>query len=197
MSRVIGLTGGIGSGKSSAAAHFRALGIRVTDADQVARQVVQPGSPALQAIADHFGEALIQSDGQLDRAALRAIVFADTAEKHFLETLLHPLIRTTIAETLAQAHDQPYQLLESPLLLETDQKALVDAVILVDVSPDTQIARASRRDNNTKAQVEAIMASQMSRADKLALADFVLDNEGKPEQLKQQVEALHLKLLAS
>lgn len=196
MSRVIGLTGGIGSGKSSAAAHFSALGIRVTDADQVARQVVLPGSPALRAIADHFGEALIQSDGQLDRAALRAIVFADAAEKHFLEDLLHPLIRTTIVETLAQPHEQPYQILESPLLLETDQQALVDAVILVDVSPDTQIARASRRDNNTKAQVEAIMASQMSRADKLALADFVLDNEGKPEQLKQQVEALHLKLLA-
>lgn len=191
MSRILGLTGGIGSGKSSAGECFRALGIRVTDADQAARQVVQPGSQALQAIEAHFGSEVILPNGHLDRAALRAIIFADANEKQFLERLLHPLIREHIVNTLAEPHNQPYQILESPLLLETDQRALVTAVIVVDVNTETQIARASKRDNSDKAQIESIIASQMPRAEKLALADFVLDNEGSPAQLQQQVSALH------
>lgn len=194
--KTYGLTGGIGSGKSSAAKAFRSLGIRVIDADQVARQVVQPGQAALEAIAAHFGPDILMADGQLDRTALRGIVFNNPQERRWLELLLHPLIRAEIERQLAQPHSQPYQLLESPLLLETDQRAMTEAVILVDLSEDSQIARASNRDGNSRAQIEAIIAAQMPRTEKLARADFVLDNEGSPEQLIQAVQALHQTLLS-
>lgn len=195
--KTYGLTGGIGSGKSSAANTFRALGIRVIDADRVARDVVQPGQPALAAIAQHFGPHILLADGQLDRAGLRRIVFDKPEERRWLESLLHPLIRAETERRLAEPDNQPYQLLESPLLLETEQRTLTDGVILVDVSVDTQISRASQRDGNSRVQIEAIIAAQMPRADKLAHADFVLNNDGSPEQLAAAVQALDQKLRAN
>ncbi|UTA48881.1 dephospho-CoA kinase [Simiduia sp. 21SJ11W-1] len=194
---VFGLTGGIGSGKSTAASAFRSHGITVVDADQVAREPVEPGSPALETIEEHFGPSILTASGQLNRPALRQIIFQNPAEKQWLENLLHPIIRALIIERLQAADAGPYKILESPLLLETDQRTLVSGVILVDVSPELQIARASQRDNNTPAQIEAIVASQMPRDEKLALADYVLTNDGAPSALVEQVARLHTRLVAS
>ncbi len=194
---VYGLTGGIGSGKSTAAKFFRDLGIPVIDADQIARDVVAPNTLALSSIADHFGADILLPDGQLDRKALRAIVFNNAAEKSWLENLLHPLIRTATQTRLSEPTDAPYRLLESPLLLETNQHQLVEAVILVDVSRDTQLQRAMARDNSSQAQIEAIIDSQLSRERKLELANFVLDNEGSEQALLNEVTALHAQLVAT
>lgn len=192
--RVFGLTGGIGSGKSAAAQAFRSLGVPVIDADQAARDVVVPGSPALTAIAEHFGTEILLEDGTLNRAALRSIIFSDTNAKTWLEKLLHPAIRTLIMARLRQPTPSPYRLLESPLLLETDQHQLVEAIILVDVSPETQIQRAMQRDNASREQIEAIVQSQLSRQEKLARADYVLDNDASLDALYRQINQLHTAL---
>ena len=141
---IIGLTGGIGSGKSTVAEQFAALGIVAVDADQASRAVVEPGMPALASIEKHFGPELITADGQLNRPALREIIFANPSEKDWLEALLHPLIRDWILAQL-QAATSDYVILESPLLFETDQHQLVDAVLLVDVPVELQLERASAR----------------------------------------------------
>ncbi len=194
---VAGLTGGIGCGKSTASECFIALGIPVIDADLVARQVVEPGSEALAKIAARFGEHLIKSDGTLDRAALRRIVFDKERERNWLEALLHPLIREQIMDTLEQldADGHPYAILSSPLLLETDQHLLISQVIVVDVPESTQIERTIQRDGVDENQVRQILAAQMNREERLEQADFVLDNNGSPEQLKEAVAALHPQLL--
>lgn len=192
---IFGLTGGIGSGKSTAAAAFCKLGIPVINADQVARDVVKPGTPALTAIANHFGAHILQPNGELDRKALRNIIFENPLEKAWLEQLLHPQIRQSITSQLREPTQAPYRLLESPLLLETDQKQLVAGVILVDVSVETQIARASARDQTSAEQIKAIIESQLSRREKLALADFVLSNEGNKTALETQVVQLHDRLV--
>jgi dephospho-CoA kinase len=189
MTPIIGLTGGIGSGKSFVAAHFAKLGIRVVDADAVAREVVAKGEPALARIREHFGEDIVLPTGELDRRALRGIIFADPAEKKWLENLLHPIIRLRIVEQL-QAATSPYAILESPLLLETDQHLLVEKIILVDVDEATQIARASARDGSDVEQIKSIIASQMPRAEKLKKADFVIDNGGSREATERQVEEI-------
>lgn len=193
---VFGLTGGIGCGKSAAAQAFTALGVPVIDADQAARDVVVPGSPALTAITEHFGTQILLDDGNLNRAALRTIIFSDAAAKTWLEQLLHPAIRTLILTRLQQPSQSPYRILESPLLLETDQHQLVEAIILVDVSPETQLQRAMQRDNASQQQIEAIIQSQLPRQEKLARADYVLDNEGSIDALFSQVNHLHSKLCA-
>ena len=189
MTPIIGLTGGIGSGKSFVAAHFAKLGIRVVDADAVAREVVAKGEPALARIREHFGEDIVLPTGELDRRALRGIIFADPAEKKWLENLLHPIIRLRIVEQL-QAATSPYAILESPLLLETDQHLLVEKIILVDVDEATQIARASARDGSDVEQIKNIIASQMPRAEKLKKADFVIDNGGSREATERQVDEI-------
>lgn len=189
MTPIIGLTGGIGSGKSFVAAHFAKLGIRVVDADAVAREVVAKGEPALARIREHFGEDIVLPTGELDRRALRGIIFADPAEKKWLENLLHPIIRLRIVEQL-QAATSPYAILESPLLLETDQHLLVEKIILVDVDEATQIARASARDGADAEQIKRIVASQMPRAEKLKKADFVIDNGGSREATERQVDEI-------
>ena len=189
MTPIIGLTGGIGSGKSFVAAHFAKLGIRVVDADAVAREVVAKGEPALARIREHFGEDIVLPTGELDRRALRGIIFADPAEKKWLENLLHPIIRLRIVEQL-QAATSPYAILESPLLLETDQHLLVEKIILVDVDEATQIARASARDGSDVEQIKSIIASQMPRAKKLKKADFVIDNGGSREATERQVDEI-------
>jgi dephospho-CoA kinase len=194
---VAGLTGGIGSGKSAASACFSALGVPVIDADQVARQVVEPGSEALLKIAAHFGQDVIKTDGTLDRPALRRIVFDKERERNWLEALLHPLIRESILDTLDRfdADGHPYAVLASPLLLETDQHLLVSKVIVVDVPEQAQIERTMQRDGIEEAQVRQILAAQMTRNERLQHADFILDNSGSETDLAAAVAALHPQLL--
>ncbi len=194
---VAGLTGGIGSGKSAASDCFISLGVPVIDADRVARLVVEPGSEALDKIAAHFGDHVIQANGNLDRAALRRIVFDKERERNWLEALLHPLIRDHILDTLEQLDEQghAYAILASPLLLETDQHLLINKVIVVDAPEALQISRTMARDNIEETQVRQILAAQMQREERLKHADFVLDNSGNEDQLRESVNALHPQLL--
>ena len=194
-SLIVGLTGGIGSGKSTVAEAFRQLGIDTVDADQASRRVVEPGMPALTAIAEHFGRQIIQADGNLDRAALRQIIFTDPAQKQWLESLLHPLIRDWIVQQL-QASTSPYVILESPLLFETDQYQLVDKTVLVDVPVELQIERACARDGNQADQIQRIIDAQLPRQKKLSRADLVVDNSPPLDSLAQRVAALHETLLS-
>ena len=187
---ILGLTGGIGSGKSVAAAHFIQLGIDLVNADQAARWVVEPGRPALAQIAEHFGADILQADGSLDRAALRARIFQDAGERRWLERLLHPLIRQEIIEVLARA-TSPYAILESPLLIESGQSQLCQRVLVIDVPEAVQISRTVSRDGNDEAQVRAIMAAQASREERLAKADDVIVNDRDLAWLQQEVERLH------
>lgn len=187
---ILGLTGGIGSGKSAAAAHFIELGIDLVNADQAARWVVEPGRPALAQIAEHFGADILQADGSLDRAALRARIFQDAGERRWLERLLHPLIRQEIIEVLARA-TSPYAILESPLLIESGQSQLCQRVLVIDVPEAVQISRTVSRDGNDEAQVRAIMAAQASREERLAKADDVIVNDRDLAWLQQEVERLH------
>lgn len=192
--RTLGLTGGIGSGKSAASTLFEQLGVAVIDADQVARDVVEPGEPALAAIAERFGDAVLTPDGQLNRRWLRQQIFDQPQQRHWLEQLLHPLIRTRILDWLAQHCHEDYVILSSPLLLETDQHQLVDAVIVVDLPEALQLQRTCQRDQMTEAAAHKIIAAQISRELRLESADFILDNSGDLDQLAQQVNALHLHL---
>ncbi|MET4160971.1 dephospho-CoA kinase [Marinobacterium sp. MBR-111] len=194
---VAGLTGGIGSGKSAASDCFISLSVPVIDADRVARLVVEPGSEALDKIAAHFGDHVIQANGNLDRSALRRIVFDKERERNWLEALLHPLIRDHILDTLEQLDEQghAYAILASPLLLETDQHLLISKVIVVDAPEALQISRTMARDNIEEAQVRQILAAQMQREERLKHADFVLDNSGNEDQLRESVNALHPQLL--
>lgn len=191
---VIGLTGGIGSGKSAVSAIFEELGIIVVDADIAARAVVEPGSRGLAQVADTFGLEVIQSDGTLDRALMRKIVFADPSKRKLLEAITHPLIREEIQRGLREA-TSPYAMLVSPLLLEAGQNTMTDRVLVVDVSVETQLARTMSRDDNDEAQVRAIIASQISREKRLEAADDVISNDGSLEELRPKVLALHEKYL--
>jgi dephospho-CoA kinase len=195
MSLVVGITGGIGSGKSAVTKLFEQRGITVVDADLVARLVVEPGKPALAAIADHFGANILQGDGTLDRAALRSRVFSDETERHWLEHLTHPLIGQEILDQVDSSRS-PYTILSSPLLLDTSQKALVDCVVVVDAPEELQLQRTVQRDSNDEAQVKRIMAAQMSRGDRLERADIVIDNSASLGELGSQVEELHKEFLA-
>ncbi|MBT6593300.1 MAG: dephospho-CoA kinase [Porticoccaceae bacterium] len=192
---IIGLTGGIGSGKSTVAEAFRQLGIETVDADQASRAVVEPGMPALAAISAQFGSQIIQADGGLDRAALRQIIFTDPAQKLWLESLLHPLIRDWIIEQL-KAATSPYVILESPLLFETDQHQLVHKTVLVDLPEALQIERACARDGNQADQIQRIIDAQMPREEKLSRADIVLDNSAPLDTLAARVTAVHQTLLS-
>ncbi|SFM41699.1 dephospho-CoA kinase [Marinobacter zhejiangensis] len=198
MTAIIGLTGGIGSGKSTVARLFGELGVHWVDADDVARQVVEPGTPALAQIHQHFGDEVITSEGELDRAALRTIVFRDPDQRGWLERLLHPLIRQELQRQLTPSdNDLPYTMLVSPLLLETDQQALVKKVVVVDVPVETQVERTMQRDNNDRSQVERIIAAQIPREERLTKADEVIDNRAPLDDVKQQVEAIHKKFLVA
>lgn len=194
MGLIVGVTGGIGSGKSAVTARFEQRGIVVVDADIAARVVVEPGRPALAAIAEHFGDDILLPDGNLDRAALRARVFADDSERAWLEQLTHPLIGQEILDQIAAANSA-YTILASPLLLETSQGDLTDCVIVVDVPEETQLARTMARDDNDEAQVRRIIAAQMPRQERLARADYIIDNAGPLAALDAEVERLHETLL--
>ncbi|PHQ26803.1 dephospho-CoA kinase [Marinobacter guineae] len=193
---IIGLTGGIGSGKSTVARLFGELGVHWVDADDVARQVVEPGTPALARIAEHFGEGILTSEGALDRARLRGIVFQEQEERLWLESILHPVIREELIRQLNPENYQlPYVLLVSPLLLETDQHELVDRIVVIDVPVDVQIERTMARDTNSREQVERIIAAQMSRQQRVERADAIIDNNRPMDEVERQVRELHERFL--
>jgi dephospho-CoA kinase len=192
---VVGVTGGIGSGKSAVTERFAAAGVAVVDADRAARLVVEPGTPGLAAIAQHFGPGILDEAGWLNRAALRRLVFEDPAERAWLERLTHPLIGEQIARELAAA-SSPYCILSSPLLLETGQKDVADVIVVVDVPEDVQIARTVARDQNDEDLVRKIMAAQLSREERLEGADIVIDNSGTLADLDERVAELHAEFLA-
>ena len=187
---VVGLTGGIGSGKSAVSERFEKLGIRVVDADIASRVVVEPGRPALKAIEEHFGPDVISADGTLDRAALRKLVFEDESERKWLEQLTHPLINAYMAEELASA-TSPYAILAHPILIETGRTGTCDRILVVDVPEELQVSRTMARDDNPEAQVRAIMAAQASREERLAAADDVIVNDQGLEHLDAEVARLH------
>lgn len=187
---IVGLTGGIGSGKSAVSERFEALGIKVVDADIASRVIVEPGRPALAAIEDHFGTGVIAADGTLDRAALRKIVFEDEAERRQLESITHPAINTYIAEELAGA-ESAYAILAHPILVETGQTAICSRVLVVDVPESLQVERTMARDDNPESQVKAIMAAQASREERLAAADDVIVNDADLDHLDREVARLH------
>lgn len=186
----LGLTGGIGSGKSAVAEHFVELGVDLVDADQAARWVVEPGRPALAAIAEHFGAEVLQADGQLNRSALRAQIFAEPAQRRWLERLLHPLIAQEVAQFLANAQS-PYAIMVSPLLIESGQYKLTQRVLVIDVPEQLQIERTMRRDQLSAEQVQAILAVQAPRDERLRHADDVLTNDRDLAWMKSEVERLH------
>lgn len=187
---VVGITGGIGSGKSAVSDSFAELDIKVVDADIASRVIVEPGQPALEKIASHFGASLIQNDGSLNRRALRELIFSDELKRKWLESLLHPLIGEFLRSELALASSD-YAILVSPLLIESGQAQLTHRILIVDVPVNVQIERVMQRDNNTKAQVLAIIDAQTSREERLKKADDVIVNDGSISELKTQVQLLH------
>lgn len=191
---VVGITGGIGSGKSAVTDYLEIKGITVVDADKVARVVVEPGTSGLAAIAEHFGRDILLPDGTLDRAALRKIVFDNPDEREVLEGITHPRIREEIARQLIEA-DSPYVVLASPLLLESGQSSFADYVVVVDVPESVQLSRTMTRDDNSEQLVKSIMAVQLDRETRLARSDTSISNEGTLEELHTRVDALHADLL--
>ncbi|MGA8138602.1 MAG: dephospho-CoA kinase [Pseudomonas gingeri] len=187
---ILGLTGGIGSGKSAAAQHFIDLGIHTVDADHAARWVVEPGRPALAKIVEHFGPGVLQADGQLDRAALRTLIFEAPEQRRWLEALLHPLIGEEIACHLARAQS-PYAILVSPLLIESGQYKNTQRVLVIDAPQALQIQRTQQRDQTSEQQVQAILKVQASREERLRHADDVLINDRDQAWLRSEVERLH------
>jgi dephospho-CoA kinase len=190
----VGLTGGIACGKSTVANLFAALGVAIVDTDLLAREVVTSGSPLLREITAHFGTQVLASDGSLDRQELRARIFADPAQRHWLDALMHPAIRA-LTDTRSEAAPGPYLIVAIPLLVETGSAARFDRVLVVDCDPELQIARLAARDGNSREQAERILAAQASRAERLAVAHDVIHNDGDIASLRDQVEKLHRQYL--
>ena len=195
MTFILGLTGGIGSGKSAASQWFETQGITVVDADIVAREIVEKGQPALEQIKQSFGDWVLLENGELDRRALREHIFKEPQARHQLEQITHPAIRQSIIQQL-QAATSPYVILVSPLLFETNQHQLTQRTLLIDASEDLQILRASQRDGQSIEQIQKIIAAQMPRAEKLKIADDVILNDGHIEHLYRKLEPLHQQYLA-
>ena len=190
----VGLTGGIASGKSLVGDMFAALHVPIVDTDRIAREVVALGTPGLAAVRAAFGTAILTVDGNLDRAKLRDLVFTDSAARHWLEGILHPLIRAATLERLA-AIEAPYVVVVVPLLLETGFEALVDRILVVDCPRDMQLERVMRRDAVSRQSAESVLGAQLDRAARLDAADDVIDNSGTLEQTRTQVAALHARYL--
>ncbi len=186
----IGLTGGIGSGKSTAAHYFAGFDIPVIDADLIAHQLVQPGQDALQKIVDRFGQHMLTPDGMLDRNQLRNLIFSDPAKKQQLENLLHPLVYAEITAQLALLNS-PYCVICIPLLIETQKTELVDRILVIDCPVTMQIERVKSRSQLNESQIQAIIASQASREQRLAAATEVIDNSKTTTHLAEQVKNLH------
>ena len=191
---IIGLTGGIGSGKSVASDKFKSLGITIVDADVASRTVVEPGKPALKEIEDHFGSGIITAEGKLDRNNLREIIATDPEERKWLESVTHPKIGEQITKEISES-TSVYTLFVAPLLLETNSQEMCSRVVVVDVPKDVQIRRTAKRDKVSPNQVEQMVAAQMKREKRLEKADDVLLNNGTIEDLEKQVEELHKKYI--
>ncbi len=187
---VIGLTGGIGSGKSTVASIFHKLGAPVIDADRIARELVAPGQAALDEITKLFGCAILTAEGELDRSRLRQIIFQDSSKKKALEDILHPRIRETIKDRISLLQE-PYCIIEIPLLLETGQTDLVDRILVVDAPRKMQYDRVKSRNRLTEQEIEAIIASQTDRSSRLAAADDIIVNDKTLQELEQKVSRLH------
>ena len=187
---ILGLTGGIGAGKTLVSNHFASLGIEIVDADVIARDVVAIGSDGLNAIVKHFGNAILLDDGSLNRAKLRDIIFAEPEQKNWLNNLLHPLIRQNITAQL-NAATSPYVVLSAPLLFENKLDALCNHTLLVDVPVEVQLERTAARDSVSTEQVKSIIAAQMSREDKQQKADSIIDNHRDIDSVLIDVEELH------
>ena len=190
----VGITGGIGSGKTALTDWLATQGIVIVDADLAARVVVEPGQPALTEIAETFGEEFLLPDGQLDRAALRYRVFADEDQRKALEVITHPRIRDELVRQMSEA-ESPYVVLSSPLLLESSQSDMMDVSVVVDVPETLQIERTMARDQNDRQLVEQIMAGQLDRETRIARADMVIDNSTSLDALHKRAEVLHETLL--
>jgi dephospho-CoA kinase len=187
---VIGLTGGVGSGKTTVANLFAEYGAPVIDADQIARELVEPGQPALQRITQVFGGEILNGDGALDRKKLRDLIFRDSVKRKQLEDILHPLIRKSMLDRL-EPLDAPYAILVIPLLVDTGNWEMMDRILVVDTEEDLQIERVTRRDDVSREHAEAIIDNQVSRQERLAAADDVIENIGSLDDLKTQVRRLH------
>ena len=190
----VGLTGGIGSGKSTACKIFIELGVPVIDSDAIARDLVQPGTQTIKQITVLFGDEVLQQDGHLNRGLIRELVFNDKGKREQLESLLHPLIRQQMQQRI-ETLNTPYVILAIPLLLEKHWQHQLDRVLVVDCSEEQQLDRAGKRDGGSPQIIARIIASQISRAERLAAADDVLDNSGSDEALRKQIEALHQRYL--
>lgn len=192
---VIGLTGGIGSGKSTVANLFAEYQVPIIDADIIAREMTLPGHPGYEPVIAHFGSAILQPDGQIDRKKLRQIIFSQPEEKQFLENLLHPLIRQEI-ERQINTQSAPYVIVVIPLLLESPYPYhFIQRILVVDAPIELQIERGRQRDQTQAIDIEAIINSQISREQRLALADEIIENAGKVADLIPQVRQLHEKYL--
>ena len=190
----IGLTGGIASGKSTAAKFFGALGVPILDSDQIARDVVEPGQPPLERLVERFGASILTPDGHLDRPALRDIVFSDPMARADLEALTHPAIGAAM-EARSAAAGGPYQVLVIPLLVEKNLSSHVDRVLVVDCDEELQVRRLRDRDGSTPEQAQAILGAQAPRAARLRAADDVITNEADMSAVQDQVAALHTRYL--
>jgi dephospho-CoA kinase len=190
----IGLTGGIASGKSTAAKFFGALGVPILDSDQIARDVVEPGQPPLERLVARFGPSILTADGHLDRPALRDIVFSDPMARADLEALTHPAIGAAM-EARSAAAGGPYQVLVIPLLVEKNLSSHVDRVLVVDCGEELQLRRLRDRDGSTPEQAQAILGAQAPRAARLRAADDVITNEADMSAVQDQVAALHARYL--
>jgi len=190
----IGLTGGIGSGKSTVAKYFAEFSITIIDADKIARELVAAGTPTLTKIVKHFGNKVLTDCGTLDHTYLRKLIFSNSKQKQWLENLLHPLIYQEIENQLQQAKS-PYCILVIPLLLETHQEKLVDRILVVDTPQQQQIYRTMKKNKMSEKEVKAIIAAQVNREQRLAGADDVIYNNNSLTKLKQQVQQLHQQYL--
>jgi dephospho-CoA kinase len=190
----VGLTGGVASGKSTAAKFFGALGVPILDSDQIARDVVEPGQPPLERLVERFGTSILTADGHLDRPALRTIVFSDPKARADLEALTHPAIGAAM-EARSAAAGGPYQILVIPLLIEKNLRSHVDRVLVVDCAEELQNSRLKSRDGSSEAQARAILDAQASRAARLKAADDVISNDADMSAVRKQAEALHARYL--
>ncbi|AAU36966.1 dephospho-CoA kinase [[Mannheimia] succiniciproducens] len=198
MAYIVGLTGGIGSGKSTIADLFMELGVPVVDADEVSRRLVEKGSPLLSKIATHFGADILTNGGELNRSKLREIIFNRPEQKNWLNALLHPAINEEMQRQL-QAQQAPYVLFVVPLLIENNLMSLCDRILIIDVSPQTQLERATKRDKNQRELIQQIMNSQVSREKRLTFADDIINNDEdfaqNGDRIKQKVLELHQRYL--
>lgn len=187
---VIGITGGIGSGKTTVAKLFSERGVTVIDSDQLARDVTQTGQPALQHIIDKFGSDILLANGNLNRSALRKIIFTDNTHRDWLEKLLHPLIRSEMKRQV-DASTSPYVIVVIPLLLETEPNPLINRILVIDAPETAQIKRTQTRDNATEEEIKTIIKTQIKRTERLAKADDLIINDGSLIDLNSQVDRLN------